>query len=233
MRERPSSTPRSAARPTTLSVDIVAVSPQAESLAVLLVRAPESRTRERWILPWDAPRGEESLGDAATRIARATLGAAPTAVKQIRAFGDNRRHPGDAEVSVGFFALVPEAERQLPEPGPTWFGRGNLPTLAPRHRAIVDAAFDAVRDRLDQSPLAFQLLPPVFTLTELQAIYELILDRPLHKASFRRALQAAYLVEPTDEWRSEGRGRPAQLFRYAPHKRRDNRRGVRFDLLTG
>jgi hypothetical protein len=40
-------------------------------------------------------------------------------------------------------------------------------------------------------------------------------------------------VEPTDEWRSEGRGRPAQLFRYAPRKRRGGRRGVRFELLGG
>jgi hypothetical protein len=216
----------------TLSVDVVAVSPQAGSLAVLLSRAPDSRARERWTLPWDAPHGEESLGDAAARLARTILGAAPGAVEQIRAFGDNRRHPGDAEVSIGFFALVPEADRPVPEEGFTWVPRTNLPPIAPRHRAIVDAAFDAVRDRLDQSPLAFRLLPPTFTLTDLQAVYELILDRPLHKASFRRALQAAYLVEPTDEWRSEGRGRPAQLFRYAPRKRRDNRRGVRFDLLT-
>jgi hypothetical protein len=70
-----------------------------------------------------------------------------------------------------------------------------------------------------------------FTLTELQSMYELLLGRRLHKASFRRALQGAWLVEPTEEWRSEGRGRPAQLFRYAPRRRRSTRRGVRFELL--
>jgi hypothetical protein len=75
------------------------------------------------------------------------------------------------------------------------------------------------------------LLPTTFTLTELQAMYELLLGRRLHKASFRRALQGAWLVEPTEEWRSEGRGRPAQLFRYAPRRRRSARRGVRFELL--
>ncbi|HUX33219.1 MAG TPA: NUDIX domain-containing protein [Gemmatimonadaceae bacterium] len=233
MRERPSSNPRSTARQTTLSVDIVAISPHTGSLAVLLNKSPDARSRERWILPWDAPRGEESLADAAARVARATLGVAPSAIEQIRAFGDNRRHPGEAEVSVGFVALTPDSDRALPDANLTWFGLGNLPTLAPRHRAIIDAAFDAVRDRLNQAPLAFRLLPQTFTLSELQSIYELLLDRRLHKASFRRALQAAYLVEPTDEWRSEGRGRPAQLFRYAPRKRRDNRRGVRFDLLDG
>ena len=84
---------------------------------------------------------------------------------------------------------------------------------------------------MDVAPVAFHLLPRTFTLSELQEVYEILLGRRLHKASFRRALQAAYLVEPTDEWRSEGRGRPAQLFRYAPRKRRGVRRAVRFDLL--
>ena len=86
----------------------------------------------------------------------------------------------------------------------------------------------SLRSRLDQGPMAFHLLPATFTLTQLQEIYELLLGRRLHKASFRRSLHAAWLVEPTDEWRSEGRGRPAQLFRYAPKKRRGVRRGVRF-----
>jgi 8-oxo-dGTP diphosphatase len=75
-------------------------------------------------------------------------------------------------------------------------------------------------------------LPQRFTLSDLQRVYEIMLGRRLHKASFRRALQAATLVEPTDEWRSEGRGRPAQLFRYAPKRRRRVRRGLRFDLVS-
>jgi 8-oxo-dGTP diphosphatase len=216
-----------------MSVDVVVLCPQAESLAVLLAKAPDSRARERWILPWDAPHGEESLADAATRIARGALGSSPAAIEQIRAFGDNRRHPGDADVSIGFVGLVPVGTGQPTDARFAWFGLGDLPSLAPRQRAILDAAVESVRSRLDQSPIAFRLLPPIFTLSELQSIYELLLGRRLHKASFRRALQAAFLVEPTDEWRSEGRGRPAQLFRYAPKKRRDSRRGVRFDLLTG
>jgi 8-oxo-dGTP diphosphatase len=96
---------------------------------------------------------------------------------------------------------------------------------------MVEGATRAIQARLDQAPIAFRLLPPTFTLSELQQLYELLLGKRLHKASFRRALQAAWLVEPTDEWRSEGRGRPAQLYRYAPKKRRRSQRGVRFDLL--
>ena len=105
-----------------------------------------------------------------------------------------------------------------------------------RQKALLDLGLAALRDRMDVTPVAFHLLPRTFTLSELQEVYEILLGRRLHKASFRRALQAAYLVEPTDEWRSDGRGRPAQLFKFAPRKRRSHqvaRRAVRFDLLGG
>jgi len=217
-------------RKTTLAVDVVVLSPQSESLAALLVRtAPGGR--ERWSLPWDAPLAGEGLEDAATRITEGALGVTPALLEQVGAFADARRHPGDADVSVGIVALTPQVEGALVA-GAEWFSLAALPPLSPRHRAIVDRATTVVRQRVDQSPLAFRLLAPTFTLSDLQAIYELLLGRRLHKASFRRALQASYLVEPTDEWRSEGRGRPAQLFRYAPRKRRGARRGVRFDLFT-
>jgi 8-oxo-dGTP diphosphatase len=217
-------------RRTTLAVDVVVLSPRTDALAVLLVRAPAG-ARERWSLPWDAPHTGEALEDAAARIANAALGASPAYFEQVGSVSDGRRHPGDADVSVGIAALSPFGVG-APVVDAEWFPLASLPALTPRHRTIVDRAAAVVRQRVDQSPLAFRLLPPAFTLSDLQSVYEILLGRPLHKASFRRALQASYLVEPTDEWHSEGRGRPAQLFRYAPRKRRGARRGVRFDLFT-
>ena len=230
MRERPSVPMKSAVRRTTLAVDVVVLSPRADALAVLLARAP-SGARERWTLPWDGPQTDEGLEDAASRIAEAVLGAAPAFFEQVGAFSDGKRHPGDADVSIGIVALVPSGV-EAPVSDTEWFPLNALPSLAPRHRAVVERAAAVARQRVDQSPLAFRLLPSTFTLSDLQGVYELLLGRRLHKASFRRALQASYLVEPTDEWRSEGRGRPAQLFRFAPKKRRGARRGVRFDLFT-
>jgi len=197
------------------------------------MRADETRARERWWVPHDEPRADESLLDAARRIAIEAADVEPAWLEQVGAFGDGRRHPTDAELSVAYVGVVPQGT-QLPS-GSTggWFALADVPALAPRQRALLDAALETIRLRLDQAPIAFRLLPPTFTLSELQQTYELLLGRRLHKASFRRALQAAWLVEPTDEWRSEGRGRPAQLFRYAPRRRRNQRRGVRFDLLGG
>lgn len=232
MRERVLAVQRPSVRSLTAAVDVVLLTPRDGTLAVLLLRAADPRARDRWLLPWDAPHVDEPPDQAALRLSKGVLGAPPAALEQIAAFGDSRRHPGEAQLSVCFVGLVPHGLAEQTTDGVVWVDLEQLPLLAPRHRAMVDATVDVVRKRLDQSPLAFRLLPPAFTLSELQSIYELLLGRSLHKASFRRALQAAFLVEPTDEWRSEGRGRPAQLYRYAPRRRRGSRRGVRFDLIN-
>jgi 8-oxo-dGTP diphosphatase len=221
MRERPS-------RTSPYSIDVVLVTAMGNELAILLTRG--SAERERWALPWRAPQTGETLEGAAVRVAEDALGERPIWTEQTGAFGDAKRHPSDSEISVAFVGLVPH-ETASPSTGYTWFPMRDLPPLSPRQRAIVEAATRTIQSRLDQAPIAFRLLPSTFTLSELQQMYELLLGKRLHKASFRRALQAAWLVEPIDEWRSEGRGRPAQLFRYAPKKRRRPHRGVRFDFL--
>ncbi len=222
---------RTTGRRAALTVDAVLLTPLGRRLAVLLARSADPRARERWELPWDTFRADETIDETAARLAHAALGAPPALLEQIAAFGDRKRHPATADVSVAFLGLVPIGAPAPVGGGTAWFPTDELPPLPPRHRAMVDAALQALRTRLDRAPVAFRLLPPTFTLSQLQEIYELLLGRRLHKASFRRALHAAWLVEPTDEWRTEGRGRPAQLYRYAPRKRRTNRRGVRFEGL--
>jgi 8-oxo-dGTP diphosphatase len=215
-------------KPAAYTVDVVVVTAMGGELAILFAR--NSTERERWSLPWRVPQTGEMLDAAGSRVAQDALGESPIWMEQVGAFGDGKRHPGDADVSIAYVALVPH-ETASPRAGYTWFPEGDLPPLSPRQRAMVEGATKTLQGRLDQAPIAFRLLPPTFTLSELQQMYELLLGKRLHKASFRRALQGAWLVEPTDEWRSEGRGRPAQLFRYAPKKRRRLQRGVRFDFL--
>jgi 8-oxo-dGTP diphosphatase len=216
-------------RKSSSTIDVVLLTAVGGQLAVLLCRAPEGR--EKWMIPWDVQRPAETMEASANRIAKTAIGE-PAWMEQVGAFGDGRRHPADLEISVAYAGLVP-----MGTPTPVggvyaWFPLADVPALAPRQRAILDDAVVLVRNRMDQAPVAFRLLPQMFTLTELQQMYELLLAKRLHKASFRRALQAAFLVEPSDEWRSEGRGRPAQLYRYSPRKRRPAQRGIRLDLLS-
>ena len=231
MRDRSSRLPRAGRPSVSVSLDIVLCTPQARALAVLLAPALHG-SRERWMLPWALTGGSAELDVSAEKLAADLLGIRPSWIVQVGAFGHEKRHSGAAALSIGYVAVTPARERPLAV-GAQWFPVGALPAVAPRQKAIVDASVASLRERMDTAPVAFRLLPQRFTLTDLQEVYELLLGRKVHKASFRRALQAAWLVEPTDEWRSEGRGRPAQLFRYAPSKRRGGRRGVRFELLRG
>lgn len=222
-------TARAPARALTLAVDVVLFRQRESELAVLL--APQhgpASTRVRRAFPSDSVRGDELLADTAARVARDALSATPSLLEQAATLGGGRRTAEGPNVTVTYFGLVPDASAAA---AVEWAPISDLSSLAGRTRQTLDAALMALRARVDQQPIAFRLLPPAFTLSELQSIYELLIGRRLHKASFRRSLHAAGLVEATDEWRSEGRGRPAQLFRYAPPRRRHQRCGVRFDLL--
>lgn len=223
---------RATSRRPPFSIDVILFTPRGAQLAALCVRADDPRSHERWQLPTGWVAGDEALDVAARRVARAAAGVDPTWMEQVGAFADGDRHPGDATLSVAFVAVVPAAVLEASNSDVAWFSVGEPPALPPRHRVMLDASLEALRTRMDYAPIAFKLLPAMFTLSELQQMYEILLGRRLHKASFRRALQGAVLVEPTEEWRSEGRGRPAQFYRFSPKKRRQGRRRpVRFDLL--
>jgi 8-oxo-dGTP diphosphatase len=202
-----------------LALDIVLLAPRDGRLVVF---APESRGQRRRALPAGAPRSGEALDAAAQRIARGTLGSAVPWLQQV----STRMDGANAAVIYAGLVTAPESDDDR------WIAHERAASLGASSRNMVDASVRAIGAWLDRTPIAFRLLPATFTLSELQEVYEVLLGRPLHKASFRRALQSARLVTPTKEWRSEGRGRPAQLFRFAPRARKASRRGVRFDWLT-
>ncbi|HEV8217006.1 MAG TPA: hypothetical protein VGP95_14260 [Gemmatimonadaceae bacterium] len=226
-----SSSKRAAARGFGVGVELVLFTPSEGELGVLLRTAGDDRSRSRLTLPATTLDVTDTIDQSALDLAKDAAASAPAVLDQVGTFSAARQQTADGpRITVVYFGLLP-AGTAFRSPH-AWVEVSEAPaSLSPRQRDAVDAALAALRARVDLQPIAFRLLPPAFTLSELQRIYELLLGRKLHKASFRRALHAASLVEATDEWRSEGRGRPAQLFRYAPPRRRRTRRGVRFDAL--
>ncbi|MHB1298102.1 MAG: NrtR DNA-binding winged helix domain-containing protein [Gemmatimonadaceae bacterium] len=207
------------------SLDIVACTVDGREL-VVLERSAGRRSHE---LPWEILDPLAPLERSAIRIARSVLGETPAWVGQLGAYGDRAVHPSKLPLSVAFVVIAPAGTR-APK-GMSWVpldGGSKLPT---RQRLMAADATAMLRFRMHTAPIAFRLLPASFTLSDLQRTYELLLERPLHKASFRRTLQASGLVEAADEWKSEGRGRPAQMFRYAPRPEASGRRTLTFDLL--
>jgi 8-oxo-dGTP diphosphatase len=225
-----SSSARTSPRGVTLVVNVFLFTPRGAELAVLLMPGmARGRARDKATPPTDSLRGDESLDQAAARIARDALGVTPSFLHQAGADGSAGRQQEHPQVIISYFGLVPDAGAV--RANAQWVALSELGAFSARQRQEIEAAVTAMRAQVDQQPIAFRLLPQTFTLSELQSVYELLLGRRLHKASFRRSLHASALVEATDEWRGEGRGRPAQLFRYSPPRRRRPRRGIRFDLL--
>lgn len=215
-----------------VALDIALLTLGEHRLHVLLRRAEEAR---RWELPWTFVDATDSLAVTAAKLARGSLGMRPGWLQQVVALDAAKRHPAGAGLSVAYTGVVAAGLSRVGESSGddqgevAWFPIDRLPALPPRQRQAIDEAMSSIRTRFDLTPIAFKLLPERFTLTELQEVYELLLQRTLHKASFRRALHGARLVAPIAEYRSEGRGRPAQLFKYKPAKT-NGRRTMRFDF---
>jgi 8-oxo-dGTP diphosphatase len=225
MPDRASSGPRTGRAPVA-ELHLVCCSAQRGQLVVLMREPIGGRSA----VPVQAlPAGEDPEAHAA-RAARELLGRVPAGVIDAGSFATDSA----GGLAIAFAVVVPSG-RDAPD-GWQWrrVNRTGVPTGASdetQARAI-ERAVRALRERMDLEPIAFQLLANTFTLSELQKLYELLLGRTVHKASFRRSLAAAGLVQPIEEWRTQGRGRPAQLFRYAPRKARGRQdRPVRFELL--
>ncbi|NEV80454.1 NAD regulator, partial [Rhodopseudomonas sp. BR0C11] len=129
--------------------------------------------------------------------------------------------PWDEERVLARYELLYEAgliEEARRDGRPAALSRSKMPTLGVAmrfdHRRILATAIARLRAKLKYRPVVFELLPPEFTLTELQHTVEAISGRHLHKQNFRRLVEAGALVEPTGEMSTRTGGRPAALFRF-------------------
>ena len=231
MTTRRSSRDAPRAATTTVVVRVVALSQTRGHLAVLLQNRAGAEGRLDWRLP-AARLGDDSLDEAARDLTIACTGALSCSIDQIGASDAHEVESGRI-IAVEYLALLPPP---LPDDAThmqtfDWFSIVEPLPIDASQRQLVTRAVLLLQSRMEHEPVAFSLLRPTFTLTELQTVYELLLGQPLHKASFRRALFAARLVAETNEWRQERRGRPARLYRYAPQAPREVSRGVRFDRL--
>ena len=196
--------------PIQVGVEVVVFTIRDESLHVLL--APASAA---WQLPSDLVRPDEPLDCAARRALTDVAGASDVWLEQLYTFGDVARDPHARTISVAHYALVSaDVVSDHADPRAQWWPVATLPQLMLDHRRIIDYALTRLRNKLSYTTVGFQLLPPTFTLSELQRVYEIILDRVLDKRNFRRKVEMLGIVKPTREQRASITGRPAQLYRF-------------------
>ena len=192
-------------------VDVVIFTLRERDLRVCLVPVGVG---DRCALPDAALRHGEALEAAARRQAEALLGVREFYLQQLYTF-DPAWHSGAASLRVAYFALI-SADKLATAPAAQadWHSVYALPPLTPDHAEVLDYALTRLRYKIEYSAVAFELLPAVFTLRELQEAYMVILnDYRLDKANFRKKIREAQILEEVSGLRATG-GRPARLFRF-------------------
>jgi 8-oxo-dGTP diphosphatase len=191
-----------------VDVRVVLFTVSGDRLRVALRREPYVDTL---VLPRGTPHADESLDAAATRVLAEQFGVAEQYQEQLYSLS---QRPEQWTVSVTYLALALDEDRGRPLISGTWFDIGELPEMDPVDRGIVDYALLRLRAKLGYTTIAFHLLPRAFSLSELQQVYEAVLDRQLDKRNFRRRIHAEGFLEATGASRRDGSHRPARLYRF-------------------
>lgn len=214
---------------TALTVDIVVFTCCGNTLQVLLIQRSQEPFEGRWALPGGFVNIDEGLEDAAARELEEETNVQSRALnlylEQLYTFGAPDRDPRGRTLSVAHFALMNQEQVEQTElrsrtdaeaTNAGWFDAYDLPPLAFDHDEILAYAVQRLRWKLEWTLLGLKLLPREFTLSDLQCLYEAVLDEPLDKRNFRRKMLAVEsagtrALRPTGNYR-QGDHRPARLY---------------------
>jgi hypothetical protein len=173
--------------------------------------------RGEWSLYGGFVGEDESLEEAAYRVLYTLTGLKDIYMKQVGAFGAIDRDPGERVISVAYCALinVNDYDAHLQEEhGVQWVSLDELPRLYSDHNEMVRKAITLLRRRINTEPLSFNLLPSLFTLTQLQHVYEAILGEEIDKRNFRKRIKQIDFIEKTELIDKTTSKRGAALYRF-------------------
>lgn len=203
-----------------VTVDVVIFTIKSGKLQVLLGKRANEPFKGKWAIPGGFIGLSENLDDAALRILKEKTNIQNIYLEQLYTFGDPLRYPNARVITCAYFALIRSDDLELAFEEISeitdvqWHTVYELPPLAFDHKEIIEYSLKRMRERLEFCPIAFQLLPTKFTLTELQKSYELILGKELDKRNFRKKILSSNILKELKETTKSGSKRPAMLYSF-------------------
>lgn len=201
-----------------VTVDLSIFTVNEARLKAMLVRRAEVPFQGYWSLPGGFLKTSESLDAAAQRVLCEKSGVSDVYMEQLYTFGEPKRDPRSRVITVAYIALIPW--QSLPQPASekvtdlTWASVDTLPKLAFDHREILSYAVKRLRAKVSYSNIVYGLMPKQFRLSELQSMYETIIDDKLDKRNFRKQMLATGLLKETGKKELAGAHRPAMLYQF-------------------
>jgi 8-oxo-dGTP diphosphatase len=218
-----------------LTVDAVVFGLDDGELKVLLVRRDVEPFRGKWAVPGGFVRVGEALEDAVRRELEEETGITQVFLEQLYTFGTVDRDPRERVVTVAYYALVKLSDHRIKAAtdarDAAWFAVSEARGLAFDHDRILAVALERLRGKVRYQPIGFELLPPEFTLSQLQRLYETILETPLDKRNFRKKILGMNFLVATDEVQKDVAHRAARLYRFDRKKYQQlQKRGFNFEI---
>ena len=218
-----------------LAVDCVVFGLDEEDLKIILIELDKEPYRGKWALPGGFVHIDESLEDAAKRELTEETGIQDIFLEQLYTFGEVDRDPRERVVTVAYYALVNLRDHTIQAStdsrNAAWFSVDDVPKLPFDHNRIVNVAHMRLKGKVTYAPIGFELLPKKFTLTQLQRMYEKILDRIIDKRNFRKRILGMGLLKELDEVQMDVAHRAARLYQFDEKKYRQLiERGFIFEI---
>ena len=200
-----------------VAVDCIIFGFNQGELSLLLLKRNFEPAMGEWSLMGGFVQEDESVDDAAKRVLNQLTGLEKVYMEQVGIFGEINRDPGERVVSAAYYAMIniDEYDRELVQKhNAHWININNVPPLIFDHQLMVEKARDLMKQKASIEPIGFNLLPDLFTLSQLQSLYEAIYGEAIDKRNFRKRVAEMDYIEKTDKIDKSGSKRGAYLYKF-------------------
>lgn len=216
-----------------VTTDCVIFGFDGQQLKVLLVKRGIEPYKGHWAFPGGFLKMDETADEGALRELKEETGLETAYIEQLGAFSDVKRDPRERVITIAFYALVNITEVKGGDDAADarWFRIDDMPLLAFDHDHILRVAQKRLKEQIHFNPIGFELLPEVFTMPQLQALYEAILEVKFDRRNFSRKLLTLGLLDMADPDQERNGTRTPVLYRFNAEKYQEmKQRGFRLEF---